>query len=110
RAEDAADYLRRDEGLDVLYAHRPIARRLLAEARVRTTTMGALRVVSAEGLIGFKLQAVINNPDRMRDLDDIRALLHAQTGRLDMEEIREYFELFDRTELLDELLADAHAD
>ncbi len=89
RTEDAANYLREDEGLDVLYAHGPIARRLLAEASVRSTTMGTVRVVSAEGLIGFKLQALINNPDRIRDLDDIRALLHAQEDRLDMDEMRD---------------------
>lgn len=58
RSEDAANYLRDDEGLDLLYAHRPEARRLLAEAEERATGMGQLRVVSAEGLIGFKLQGV----------------------------------------------------
>lgn len=106
RSEDAANYLRNDEGLDLLYAHRPIARRLLAEAKERTTAMGTLRVVSAEGLIGFKLQAWVNNPSRTRDIDDIRALLRAQHGRLNMTEVREYFALFDRTEMLDELLAE----
>jgi hypothetical protein len=84
RSEDAANYLRGDEGLDLLYAHRPTARRLLAGAVERPTVMGPLRVVSAEGLIGFKLQALVNDPSRTRDLDDIRALLRAQRGRLNM--------------------------
>lgn len=106
RSEDAANYLRGDEGLDLLYAHRPAARRLLAEAPQRDTAMGRLRVVSAEGLIGLKLQAFVNNPKRGRDLDDIRALLRIQGGRLDMIEVQEYFALFDRTEMLDELLAE----
>lgn len=91
RSEDAANYVRDDEGLDLLFAHRPVARRLLAEAADRTTGMGELRVISAEGLIGFKLQALINNPSRMRDLEDIRALLRAQHGRINMSEVREYF-------------------
>ena len=77
-SEDAANYLRDDEGLDLLYAHRPTARRLLAEAAERDTAMGRLRVISAEGLIGFKLQAFVNNPERARDLDDIRSLLRAE--------------------------------
>jgi hypothetical protein len=106
RSDDAANYLRGDEGLDVLYARRPIARRLLADASERSTPLGTLRVVSAEGLIGFKLQALVNNPKRARDLDDIRALLRAQRGRLKMREVREYFALFDRKEMLDELLAE----
>lgn len=104
-SEDAANYLRDDEGLDLLYAHRPIARRLLADAAERSTALGSLRVISAEGLIGFKLQALVNNPSRTRDLDDIRALLRAQRGKLNMTEVRDYFALFDHTEWLDELLS-----
>ncbi|KRE86814.1 hypothetical protein ASG75_01150 [Rhodanobacter sp. Soil772] len=106
RSEDAANYLREDEGLDLLYAHRPTARRLLADAEERSTAMGSLRVISAEGLIGFKLQALVNNPSRTRDLDDIRGLLRAQRGRLNMQEVQGYFALFDRQEMLDELLAE----
>lgn len=110
RSEDAANYLRDDEGLDLLYAHRPVARRLLGEASERSTALGSLRVISAEGLIGFKLQAMVNNPSRGRDLDDIRALLRAQRGKLNMAEVRDYFALFDRKELLDELLAQIDAE
>ena len=106
RSEDAANYLREDEGLDLLYAHRPTARRLLTNAEERSTAIGSLRVISAEGLIGFKLQALVNNPSRTRDLDDIRGLLRAQRGRLNMQEVQEYFALFDRKEMLNELLAE----
>ena len=106
RSEDAAKSLRGDEGLDLLYAHRPEARRLLATAQERETGMGRLRVISAEGLIGFKLQGFVNDASRMRDLDDIRALLRANRGTLDMQEVRRYFALFDREPLLDELLVD----
>ena len=106
RSEDAGNYVRGDQGLDLLYAHRPLARRLLAGAEDRATTMGQVRVVSAEGLIGFKLQVLINDPSRRRDLEDIRALLRAQRDRLNMKELREYFALFNRQALLDELLAE----
>ena len=106
RSEDAANYLRGDEGLDVLYAHRPEARRLLATAQERETGLGRLRVISAEGMVGFKLQGFVNDASRMRDLDDIRALLRANRGTLDMQEVRRYFALFDREPLLDELLVD----
>lgn len=47
---DAANYVRGDERLDLLYASRPIARRLLEGARELHTSLGTLRVVSAEGL------------------------------------------------------------
>lgn len=103
RSEDAANYLRGEEGLDLLYAHRPIARRLLVAADERDTPMGRLRVVSAEGLVAFKLQGYVNDPTRTRDLDDIRALLRAHHGTLDHEELREYFRLFEREDLFETL-------
>ncbi|NZA25913.1 nucleotidyltransferase family protein [Luteimonas sp. SJ-92] len=106
RSQDAANYVRNEEGLDLLYAHRPEARRLLAAAEELTTGVGRLRVVSAEGLIGFKLQAHVNDPARTRDLDDIRALLKANRASLDMSQVRSYFALFQREELLDDLLAE----
>lgn len=105
RSEDAANYVRGDEGMDFLYARRPASRRLLVEAPELETEMGRLHVVSAEGLIGFKLQAFVNNPRRTRDIEDIRSLLHANRGTLNMSEVKQYFVLFEREALLDELLA-----
>lgn len=104
RSAEAGNYLRGDERVDLLYASRPIARRLLATAAGRKTAFGELRVIGAEGLIGFKLQGWINDPRRTQDLEDIRALLRTHRATLDMTEVREYFRLFDREPLLDELL------
>jgi hypothetical protein len=104
RSGDAANYARGDERVDFLYASRPTARRLLAGATELKTALGELRVVSAEGLIGFKLQGLVNDPRRTQDLEDIRALLRANRAALDIEELRGYFLLFDREPLLDELL------
>lgn len=104
RSADAGNYLRGDERVDLLYAHRPIARRLLACAADLDTSLGSLRVISTEGLIGFKLQGLVNDPRRTQDLEDIRALLRANRGHLDLAEVREYFDLFNRGSLLDELL------
>jgi hypothetical protein len=105
RSEDAANYVRGSEGLDLLYAHRPIARRLLEQAIPRDTPMGRLRIISVEGLIGFKLQGFTNDATRTRDLDDVRALMKIHRASLNMAELREYFALFNQLELLDELLA-----
>jgi len=104
RSADAGNYQRDDERLDFLYASRPIARRLLAGAAELKTSLGDLRVISTEGLIGFKLQGLTNDPRRTQDLEDIRALLRANRADLDMAEVREYFLLFNRESLLDELL------
>ena len=107
RSADAANYRRSDEALDLLFAHRPTARRLLANAEERSTTMGLLRGISAEGLIAFKLQGYVNDPARTQDLEDIRALLRANRVGLNMDEVRQYFVLFEREDLLDELLAES---
>lgn len=104
RSADAATYVRGDERLDLLYAGRPIARRLLSDAKGKSTALGKLRIVSAEGLIGFKLQGFVNDASRTQDLEDIRALLRANRDALNMEEIRNYFRLFERESLLDEIL------
>ena len=101
---DAGNYARGDERVDLLYAHRPIARRLLAGADEVKTSLGDLRVISVEELIGFKLQGLVNDPRRTQDLEDIRALFKANQGVMDLTEVREYFHLFNRDSLLDELL------
>src|SRR5690554_3168701 len=100
----SANYLRGEEGLDLLYAHRPIARQLLAAADDRETPMGRLRVISAEGLVAFKLQGYVNDPTRTRDLDDIRALLRSHHEALDHEALKTYFRLFEREDLLEALI------
>ncbi len=104
RSEDAANYVRGMEGLDLLYAHRPLARRLLEQATERETPMGRMRIISVEGLMGFKLQGYVNDATRIRDLDDIRALFKIHRASLNMDELREYFSLFNQLKLFDELL------
>ncbi len=42
--------------------------------------MGRMRIISVEGLIGFKLQGIANDATRTRDLDDIRELLACEAG------------------------------
>jgi len=106
RSGDAGNYLRADERVDFIYAHRPAAVRLLTDATELTTPFGAMRVVGAEGLIGLKLQGLVNNPRRTQDLEDIRALLRAKGAELNMDEVRSYFRLFNREPLLEEMLRD----
>jgi len=105
RTDDVANYERGGtQRLDVLFARRPHSLRLLRSAQVRDIGIGRLFVVSAEGLIGFKLQALKNDPSRIRDIDDIRKLLRAGSGTLDMAEVAGYFDLFGSAELLRELM------
>jgi hypothetical protein len=104
RSADAANYLRADQRLDFLYAHRPAAREILQTAQQLNTPFGTLHVVSAEGLIAFKLQGWVNDPRRTQDLEDIRALIRANRSTLNMDEVRRYFSLFSHEPLLQEIL------
>jgi hypothetical protein len=104
RSADAGNYLRGDERVDFIYAHRPAAMRLLRGARRLPTEFGLMQVVSAEGLIGLKLQGYCNDPRRTQDLEDIRALIAANRDALDVEEVREYFQIFRQESLFEDLL------
>jgi hypothetical protein len=104
RSADAGNYLRGDERVDFIYASRPAARGLLSNATTVQTAFGEVRVVSTEGLIGLKLQGFVNNPRRTQDLEDIKALVAANRQALKMDEVREYFRLFNREALLEEIL------
>jgi predicted nucleotidyltransferase len=106
RSADAGNYLRGDERLDLLYASRPTARAMLAAADERETELGIIRVVQLEDLIALKLQGMVNDPRRTQDLEDIRALMRANRSELKLGELREYFRLFERESLLDELLVE----
>jgi hypothetical protein len=106
RSADTANYLRDDQRLDFLYAHRPTARQLLQTAPQLSTPFGTLHVVTAEGLIAFKLQGLVNDPRRRQDLEDIRALIRTNRSTLNVDEVRGYFRLFSREPLLEEILSE----
>jgi hypothetical protein len=104
RSSDAANYARGDERIDFIFAHRPTAVRMLSGAPALQTAFGELRVVTTEALIGLKLQGFVNDSRRTQDLEDIRALIAANRAELKIDEVREYFRLFDREALLEDLL------
>ena len=105
RSVDAANYLRGLKRVDVLHAHRPMARGLLSQAEPRSILGRDVRVIGLTGLIAFKLQALCNGPRRTQDLEDIRALVRANRERVEWASLRRSFELFDRLDLYDELEA-----
>ena len=72
----------------------------------------SLRTLRPEDLVGLKVQALANDPGRERqDLADIDRLAQRFAAEMDWERVREYFALFDRLELYDEIRdAHGHAD
>jgi hypothetical protein len=73
RGPDAGNYQREDERVDLIYAHRPLALRLLASARERQTPFGQLNVVSAEGLIGSGLLSALRQGTTAARADRVNA-------------------------------------
>jgi predicted nucleotidyltransferase len=106
-SEDAANYASEAFRIDFLFARREPTRRLLAGARTLRVFGHELAVVDVEGIIGLKLQALVNDPRRQQDLVDIRALLSAHRKSIDLARLREYFALFEREAMLEQLLAEA---
>ena len=95
--------------LDVLHARR--AHSLAMLVRANHMPLGAdsigVPVVQVEDLIGLKVQALVNDPDRRRgELVDIRALLETAAERnagLDRARVEEYFTIFNEQDELAEL-------
>jgi hypothetical protein len=81
---------------------------MLVRARRRPLHGARLRVpvADAEALIGLKLQAIANEPSRLQDEADIRALIAAAPRGLNERLLRDYFRLFERESELDRLLAE----
>ena len=101
QTENVSHYAHADAAwgsIDLLHAFRAPSVEALQRARPYAVFSGACRIraVSAEDAIGFKVQAMANNPKRRtRELADIEALIEANVGRLDWAEVQGYFELFE---------------
>jgi len=101
--------------IDALHAHREYALGMLDRAEVIGVGERGLviPVVETEDLFGLKLQAMVNDPCRERaESADLRALLESAAASrrpLDRTRLDEYFALFDRSSLLEELLENLDA-
>lgn len=107
RNEHVGNYVSpdRERGrIDFLFARRTLGRAILARAATHAVLGQQLRVADAADLIGLKVQASSNDPRRLgRDRVDIERLL--ASGDVDLDRVRQYFQLFDRESELDSLLA-----
>lgn len=83
--------------VDVIHALRPISVGMLARAKRLPAFGGALHVstLEAEDVIGLKVQAMANDPERThRDMADIESLMAVHRDALDWSRLEEYFSLF----------------
>jgi predicted nucleotidyltransferase len=106
RSEQAGNYahdLPERGRVDFLFVHHAPGRRILDRADELEVSGQRVRVVQATDLIGLKVQSSSNDARRLeRDMADVRWLLANAT--VDVEEVREYFRLFQREEELEGLI------
>lgn len=84
--------------IDLLHAFRPRALAMLTRARRIPVFQGryGILVLIPEDLIGLKIQALINNPERKTiEQADIERLFERFHTTMDWQLLREYFDLFD---------------
>ena len=104
RTENVSHYRHADPAwgsVDLLHAFRSYSLEMLERARVYPAFGGTLQMkeLQPEDVIGFKIQAVANNPLRAaRDALDVEALMSHYRHRLDWNHIQEFYELFERGE------------
>lgn len=113
RSEDVANYRAAGAlpvGIDVLYARRAPTLAMLDRASAGEGSVD-VPVVDVEGLIGLKLQAIVNDPRRRRrDEADIVSLLRLHLTELNFGLLEEYFALFDEQDALARFVEEAQRD
>ncbi|MDD2716169.1 MAG: nucleotidyltransferase family protein [Candidatus Wallbacteria bacterium] len=112
KTEEVAQYLPEAGGVavDILIARRKYTLEMLKQSEIHHVSGFSLKVLRPEGIIGLKLQAMGNAPEREAlELCDIESLLKSNPG-LDWNQLKEYFLLFKREDLFQELKAKYEAD
>lgn len=99
-SENVSQYRHGDRawgGIDFLHAFRKISVDMLSRASSSASreAAGSLRVLQPEDVIGLKVQAMANDPDRReKEMVDIKTLMGRYRQRLDWDRLTEFFDLF----------------
>lgn len=99
--------------IDFLLAFRGPSLKMLANAINIDIFDGKykIKVIKPEDIIGLKLQALVNDPERLaKEYADIEALMKQHDKQLDWSAIEEYFGIFNKQDKFSELKRKYHAD
>jgi hypothetical protein len=80
--------------LDVMFVSADIFRRMSAQGKEITLDGAVLLIPSLHHLFALKLHAIKNNPDRAKDVEDIRQLILANPGVVTADSFKELCEKF----------------
>lgn len=88
--------------LDILVARRPLSQKMLRDSKP-IPPLG-INCLSAEAIIGLKIQAYKNDPTReFQDKADIQSLIQKHGASLNWDEIKTYADLFGEMPFLERL-------
>lgn len=100
QTENVSHYRHRDPGwggIDFVHAFREPSLAMLARAKSYPVFGGKqnVRAADPEDLIGLKVQAVTNDPERKpQDIADIEALMQLYGSKLDWGRVQEFYDIF----------------
>jgi len=100
QTENVSHYQHRVEawgGLDFVHAFRKISLSMVARAKNYKVFGGkqTIRAANPEDVIGLKVQAMVNDPDRKpQEAADIEMLMRLYGPKLDWERIQEFYDIF----------------
>jgi hypothetical protein len=100
QTENVSHYQHRDGawgGLDFVHAFRKISLAMLARAKSYKVFGGKqrIRVADPEDVIGLKVQAMVNDPDRKsQEVADIEMLMRLYGAKLDWQRIQDFYDIF----------------
>jgi hypothetical protein len=104
QTENVSHYRHRADawgGLDFIHAFREISLAMLARAKNYKVFGGkqTIRVANPEDVIGLKVQAMVNDPDRRaQEVADIEVLMRLYGARLDWQRIEDFYDIFGLTD------------
>lgn len=88
--------------LDILLARRPLSQQMLRDAKPLPPL--GIKCLSAEAIIGLKIQAYKNDSTReFQDKADIQSLIQKHAASLNWEEIKTFADLFDEMPFIETL-------
>lgn len=109
-SEDVKSFIGTDSSLgriDFILAHRKYALGMLERAFKKSILNNRyqIKVIIPEDLIGLKVQSSSNDPERYhQDMADIEKLIKLHLNQLNLSLIKEYFQIFKRSNELEEIL------
>jgi hypothetical protein len=100
QTENVSHYRHRAEtwgGVDFIHAFRKVSLAMLGRAKNYKVFGGkqTIRVANPEDVIGLKVQAMVNDPNRKtQEVADIEMLMSLYRAKLDWQRIQDFYEIF----------------